>query len=145
MSVEHVFYNMNQHIFSYASSTVEKPVFPLAVKVVMIDLDGTLLDTTQVLWGSGMSYGHSHGNANLPTILAGGRKLGWKHGQHLDFNLPIIGQYNVADAGAHYKLCGRPVDSNAHLSNLFLTMLHRMDVETDQFQDSLRTLSEIVV
>lgn len=106
--------------------------------------DGTLLDTTQVLWGSGMSYGHSHGNANLPTILAGGRKLGWKHGQHLDFNLPILGQYNVADAGAHYKICGRPVDSKAHLSNLFLTMLHRVGVETDQFQDSLGTISEIV-
>ncbi len=106
--------------------------------------DGTLLDTTQVLWGSGMSYGHSHGNANLPTILAGGRKLGWKHGQHLDFNLPVIGQYNVADAGAHYKICGRPVDSDARLSNLFLTMLHRTDVETDQFQDSLGTISEIV-
>ena len=25
-----------------------------------------LLDTTQVLCGSGMTYGHSHGNANLP-------------------------------------------------------------------------------
>jgi len=49
MSLEHVFYNMNQHIFSYASSTVEKPVFPLAVKVVMIDLDGTLLDTAEDL------------------------------------------------------------------------------------------------
>ncbi|PAY19194.1 hypothetical protein CKO51_12615 [Rhodopirellula sp. SM50] len=106
--------------------------------------DDTLLDTTQMLWGSGMSYGHSHGNANLPTILAGGRKLGWKHGRHLDFNLPVIGQYNVADAGAHYKICGRPVDTNAHLSNLFLTMLHRVDVEVDQFQDSLGTISEIV-
>ncbi|HTN77534.1 MAG TPA: DUF1552 domain-containing protein, partial [Pirellulaceae bacterium] len=41
-----------------------------------------LLDTTQVLWGSGMAYGHSHGNANLPTLLAGGRALGLKHGQH---------------------------------------------------------------
>ena len=106
--------------------------------------DGTLLDATQVLWGSGMSYGHSHGNANLPTILAGGRKLGWKHGRHLDFNLPTIGQYNVADAGAHYKICGRPVDSKAHLSNLFLTMLQRVGVETDRFQDSLGTISEIV-
>lgn len=106
--------------------------------------DGTLLDTTQVLWGSGMSYGHSHGNANLPTILAGGGKLGWRHGQHLDFNLPIIGAYNVDDAGAHYKICGRPVDSNAHLSNLFLTMLHRAGIEANQFQDSLGTLSEIV-
>ena len=32
--------------------------------------DATLLDTTQVLWGSGMSYGHSHGNANLPLLYA---------------------------------------------------------------------------
>lgn len=106
--------------------------------------DGNLLDTTQVLWGSGMSYGHSHGNANLPLVLAGGRKLGLKHGQHLDYNLPAIGNYNVADAGAHYKICGRPVDSDAHFSNLLLTMLQRVDVETEQFQDSLRTISEIV-
>lgn len=108
------------------------------------DEDGSLLDTTQVLWGSGMSYGHNHGNANLPTILAGGSKLGLQHGQHLDYNLPTIGNYNVADAGAHYRICGRPVDSNAHLSNLFLTMLQRVGVETDQFQDSLRPISEIV-
>jgi hypothetical protein len=60
--------------------------------------DQPLLDSTQVLWGSGMAYGHSHGNANLPTLLAGGRALGLKHGQHVDFNLPKIGQYNVADA-----------------------------------------------
>ena len=108
------------------------------------DEDGTLLDTTQVLWGSGMSYGHSHGNANLPTILAGGQKLGLKHGKHVDYNLPEIGNYDVAAAGAHYKICGRPVDSDAHLSNLLLTMLQRVDVETDQFQDSLETISQIV-
>ena len=60
--------------------------------------DTPLLDTTQVLWGSGMAYGHSHGNANLPTILAGGKALGYKHGTHVDFNLPKIGKYNVADA-----------------------------------------------
>ena len=103
-----------------------------------------LLDTTQVLWGSGMSYGHSHGNANLPTLLAGGRGLGLKHGQHVDFNLPKIGQYNVADANAHYRVCSRPVDENARLSNLLLTMLQRVDVETDLFQDSLVTVSEVV-
>ena len=103
-----------------------------------------LLDTTQVLWGSGMSYGHSHGNANLPTLYAGGRKLGVKHGQHVDFNLPTIGKYNVENAGAHYKICGRPVNGDAHLSNLLLTMLQRVDVETDKFQDSLGTISEVV-
>jgi hypothetical protein len=103
-----------------------------------------LLDTTQVLWGSGMAYGHSHGNANLPTLLAGGRALGVKHGQHVDFNLPKIGQYNVADPSTHYRICSRPVDGDARLSNLLLTMLQRSDVETDKFQDSLRTITEIV-
>ena len=104
----------------------------------------TLLDTTQVLWGSGMAYGHSHGNANLPTLLAGGRALGYKHGQHVDFNLPKIGQYNVADANSHYRICSRPIDSDARLSNLLLTMLQRVDVPTNQFQDSVGPLSEIV-
>lgn len=103
-----------------------------------------LLDTTQVLWGSGMAYGHSHGNANLPTLLAGGAALGVKHGKHVDFNLPKIGQYNVADASGHYRICSRPVDPNARLSNLLLTMLQRMDVETHQFQDSLGPISEVV-
>jgi len=105
----------------------------------------SLLDTTQVLWGSGMAYGHSHGNANLPTLLAGGRKLGLKHGQHVDFNLPKIGNYNVADANGHYRICSRPVDENARLSNLLLTMLQRMNVETEQFQDSVSAISEVVV
>jgi len=104
----------------------------------------TLLDTTQVLWGSGMAYGHSHGNANLPTILAGGKSLGYKHGKHVDFNLPKIGQYNVADAMAHYKICSRPVDGDARLSNLLLTMLQRVDAKTETFQDSLRPVSDIV-
>jgi len=109
------------------------------------DDDGqTLLDTTQVLWGSGMAYGHSHGNANLPTLLAGGRALGYKHGQHVDFNLPQIGQYNVADASGHYRICSRPVDSDARLSNLLLTMLQRVDVPTDSFQDSIGPISELI-
>jgi hypothetical protein len=108
------------------------------------DASGPLLDTTQVLWGSGMAYGHSHGNANLPTILAGGKSLGVKHGQHVDYNLPEIGAYNVDDAGTHYRICGRPVDPNARLSNLLLTMLQRMGVDTEQFQDSLGAISKIV-
>ena len=51
------------------------------------DLSGkSLLNSTMSLFGSGMSYGHSHGNANLPLVLAGGSGLGVKHGSHLDFN-----------------------------------------------------------
>lgn len=40
---------MNNHLFSYAQSSVEKVIFPLPVKVVMIDLDGTLLNTADDL------------------------------------------------------------------------------------------------
>jgi hypothetical protein len=102
--------------------------------------DETLLDTTQVLWGSGMAYGHSHGNANLPLILAGGRSLGIQHGQHIDFNLPKIGQYDMSNARGHYQICSRPVDSDARLSNLLLTMLQRVDVQADSFCDSVGTI-----
>ena len=110
----------------------------------VVEGDETLLDTTQVLWGSGMAYGHSHGNANLPLILAGGKSLGIKHGQHIDYNLPKIGAYDVSNAKGHYGICSRPVDSDARLANLLLTMGQRVGVEEDQFQDSLSTMSEIV-
>ena len=103
-----------------------------------------LLDTTQVLWGSGMAYGHSHGNANLPIIVAGGKALGYKHGTHVDFNLPKIGKYDVADATGHYKICSRPVDDSARLSNLLLTMVQRAGVKAEKFQDSTGALSQIV-
>ena len=103
-----------------------------------------LLDTTQVLWGSGMAYGQTHGNANLPTILAGGRALGYRHGQHVDFNLPKIGRYDLADANALYRICSRPVDDRARLSNLLLTMCQRVGVETEAFQDSTGTISNVL-
>jgi len=106
--------------------------------------DTPLLDTTQVLWGSGMAYGHSHGNANLPTLLAGGKALGYKHGTHVDFNLPKITKYDVTNAQEHYKICSRPVDGDARLSNLLLTMLQRVDVKADNFQDSVGPLSQIL-
>jgi len=106
--------------------------------------DSPLLDSTQVLWGSGMAYGHSHGNANLPTILAGGKALGYKHGTHVDFNLPKITKYDVTNAQDHYKICSRPVDGDARLSNLLLTMLQRVDVKADKFQDSVGPLSQIL-
>jgi hypothetical protein len=108
------------------------------------DGDDTLLDRTMVLFGSGMSYGHSHGNANLPTILAGGKALGLKHGQHIDYNLPTVGSYNLADAVGHYSLCHKPVESKARLTNLLLTMIQKMDVNAEQFVDSLGPVSEVV-
>jgi len=107
------------------------------------DGEGPLLETTQVLYGSGMAYGHSHGNANVPTVVAGGTKLGLKHGRHIDFNTGHFEGYDLADAPGHYAICSRPLDSEARLSNLLLTMAQTMDVEAEAFADSVRPLSEL--
>ncbi len=106
--------------------------------------ESSLLDRTMVLFGSGMSYGHSHGNANLPTILAGGKALGLKHGQHIDYNLPKIGKYDLANAGGHYSICHTPQDGNARMTNLLLTMLQKMEVPAERFVDSLGPVSELI-
>ncbi|MEI6236090.1 MAG: DUF1552 domain-containing protein [Planctomycetota bacterium] len=68
----------------------------------------SLLDNTNVLFGSNLGNASAHDTHNLPLILAGG---GFKHGQHLAFD-----QKN-----------------NLPLSNLFVQLLHRMGVETDRF------------
>jgi len=101
------------------------------------DLGGRpLLDTTMALFGSGMSYGHSHGNANLPLVLAGGAGLGLEHGSHLDLNQGHFAGYRLDKPGEHYALCSRPANPAAHMSNLLLHMAQRMDVEIDRFGDS---------
>ncbi|GAB5445095.1 MAG: DUF1552 domain-containing protein [Fuerstiella sp.] len=101
------------------------------------DVNGRpLLGSTMSLFGSGMCYGHSHGNANLPLVLAGGSDLGLKHGSHLDFNQGHFGGYQLDNPGQHYGLCSRPANSDAHMSNLLLMMAQRMGVETDRFGDS---------
>ena len=106
------------------------------------DLNGkSLLGSTMSLFGSGMSYGHSHGNANLPLVLAGGTDLGLKHGNHLDFNQGHFDGYTLDKPGDHYRLCSRPANTDAHMSNLLLLMAQKMGVETDQFGDSNKVIS----
>ncbi|QEG39295.1 DUF1552 domain-containing protein [Roseimaritima ulvae] len=105
------------------------------------DLNGQpLLGTTMSLFGSGMSYGHSHGNANLPLVLAGGSDIGLQHGSHLDFNQGHFDGYELDKPGKHYSLCSRPANPDAHMSNLLLMMAQRMGVETDQFGDSNKVI-----
>jgi hypothetical protein len=74
----------------------------------------SLLESTQVLFGSGLGSGSRHSNTNLPLVLAGG---GWKHGQHID-------------AARSQPLC-----------NLYLSMLQRMGAEQDYFNRSLSTFT----
>jgi hypothetical protein len=106
------------------------------------DVDGSpLLDSTMSLLGSGMCYGHSHGNANLPLVLAGGSALGLNHGSHLDFNQGHFDGYQLDQPGEHYRLCSRPANPEAHMTNLLLMMAQRMGVETEQFGDSNAVIS----
>ena len=104
------------------------------------DADGPLIESTMALYGSGMAYGHSHGNASLPIILAGGTKLGLKHGQHVDFNLVK----NFQGYEKHPGIFHSPVNSKAHFSNVLLTMAQKMDVPTEKFADSNGTVSEVL-
>lgn len=80
--------------------------------------DRRLLDTTIVLYGSNMGDANTHDNRNLPILLAGG---GFTHGRHLAFDR----------------------DDNKPLSNLFVSMLQRMGVETDSFGSSTGTLAGV--
>jgi hypothetical protein len=77
---------------------------------------GTLLDRTQILYGSCLGNANSHSNQNLPLILAGG---GFKHGKHLAFD----------------------AQNNTPLANLFVSMLQRLGIEADKFASSTGTLS----
>jgi hypothetical protein len=132
-----------EKLTKYDTFAIEQFGYFLARLSETNDLAGRpLLDTTMALFGSGMSYGHNHSNANLPLVLAGGSGLGLRHGQHLDFNTKAAGfkGYAIGSDGAlttaHYTICGGPVNAAAHMSNALLLMAQRMGVEIDTFGDS---------
>ena len=130
-----------EKLTNYDTFAIEQYSYFLTRLAETQDLNGKpLLGTTMSLFGSGMSYGHSHGNANLPLVLAGGTDLGLKHGSHLDFNQGHFKGYQLDKPGEHYSLCSRPANPNACMSNLLLMMAQRMGVETDKFGDSNKVI-----
>ena len=126
-----------EKLTNYDTFAIEQYGYFLTRLAETKDLNGKpLLGSTMALFGSGMSYGHSHGNANLPLVLAGGSDLGLKHGKHLDFNQGHFKGYQLDKPGEHYSLCSRPANANAYMSNLLLMMAQRMGVETNKFGES---------
>ncbi len=85
------------------------------------DGDSNMLAQTMIVFGSGMNSGEGgeHSPKNLPLLVAGGSSFGLKHGQHLAF------------------------DENNHppLSNVLLTLIQKMGIETHEFSDATSTLT----
>ncbi len=82
------------------------------------DGEQSLLDSTSVVFGSGMGNGSSHKNSDLPIILAGG---GYRHGEFK----------KVASSGAN----------KVPLCNLYVDIAQKMGVEIDAFGTSTGTFS----
>ncbi|QDT63568.1 DUF1552 domain-containing protein [Calycomorphotria hydatis] len=105
------------------------------------DVNGQpLLGSTMALFGSGMSHGNGHGNANLPLVLAGGSDIGLEHGCHLDFNQGHFEGYQIDKPSELYRLSFRPANPDARMSNLLLMMAQRMGVAAYQFGDSNKVI-----
>ncbi|EMI46976.1 protein containing DUF1552 [Rhodopirellula sp. SWK7] len=80
--------------------------------------NGSMLDHTVILFGSGMGYGGTHSNRNLPILVAGG---GFKHLGHVDTR---------SAAGKNMPLC-----------NLYVTLMQRFGIERDSFNLSTGSFS----
>jgi hypothetical protein len=76
------------------------------------DGDGTLLDHTMYLFGSGMGNPDAHDHANLPVLVAGGGGGSVKGGRHIRYKEPTP------------------------LANVHLALLHNMGVKLESFADS---------
>ena len=76
----------------------------------------TLLDRTMVFFSSNLGNASTHSTRNLPVLFADG---GFQNGQHLAFD----------------PTNGPP------LSNLYLSMLQRLGIETDKFASRTGTLT----
>lgn len=76
------------------------------------DGDGSLLDHSVIMYGSGMGNSSLHNHENLPIIVAGGAATGLKGNRHI-----------------HYE-------EGTSLANLHLTLLDRVGVHMDSFMDS---------
>lgn len=100
---------------------------------------GNMLDNTLLLFGSASSAFHL--SRNYPLILTGGRNMGFKHGQYLNYA-------GENQAGGAWDGGTEPWQKEASredipLSNLFVTMLQRLGVQTEEFADCTGTLADV--
>ena len=78
-----------------------------------------LLDTSAVVFGSGMGDSNTHDNSNLPTVLAGG---GFRHGWHRKYE--------------------RDTPAPRLLGDLFISLMQGFGMEVESFANARSGLSE---
>ena len=91
---------------------VDKFVYLLDKLKATPDGDGTLLDHSMIVYGSGLADGNSHQHENLPTVLAGRGCGTLKPGRYIKYA------------------------AETPMANLFVSMLDRMGVPVEQMGDS---------
>jgi hypothetical protein len=83
------------------------------------DGDGSLLDNTVLLYGSGMGNPSLHDHINLPILVAGGASYGMRGGRHIEY------------------------ENGTPLANLHMTLLDRVGVQLDSFGDSTGKIEDL--
>ena len=81
--------------------------------------NGTLLDHSLILYGSGIGNPNIHDHTNLPILVAGGTAIGMKGNRHIKYEKPTP------------------------LANLHLTLLDKVGVHLDSFADSNGKVDEL--
>lgn len=81
--------------------------------------EGTLLDHSLILYGSGIGNPNIHDHSNLPILVAGGKSTGLKGNRHITYAKPTP------------------------LANLHLTLLDKVGVNLDKFADSNGKAEEV--
>src|SRR5207247_2227865 len=82
--------------------------------------DGSLLDHSLLLYGSGMGNPNVHDHVNLPIVVAGGAAGRMKGARHIKYAEPVP------------------------LANLHLTLLDKVGVRLDAFADSKGKVDELL-
>ena len=83
------------------------------------DGDGTLLDHSMIVYGSGLSDGNRHQHDHLPVLLAGRGGGSIKPGRHVIY------------------------PAETPMANLYVSMLDRMNVKRESFGDSKSALDQL--
>ena len=81
--------------------------------------NGTLLDHSLLLYGSGIGNPNVHDHTNLPILVAGGAAGGMKGDRHIRYNKPVP------------------------LANLHLTLLDKVGVNIERFGDSSGKITDL--